>query len=126
MRRQQLNEHAHRIWWNDVCERLDCIRHDLPPNLVGRMQFVTETAAGGDFFHLVLDGVRSRAGIGIISNTDTLIEIDREALAKILAGDVKSAPAFRVQGREGLFTGLHDELSRVAEHDSWVTLKKTD
>jgi hypothetical protein len=123
MRRQALNERAHHVWWSDVCEHLDLIRHTLPPDLVGRLQFVTETAAGGDFFHLVLDGGRSRTGVGVISNADTLVEIDREALASIIAGDVKQAPAFRVQGRDGLFTRLHEELSRVAEHDAWVQLK---
>lgn len=122
MRRQVLTEQAHHVWWNDVCERLDAIRYQLPPDLVGRLQFVTETVAGGDFFYLVVDGVRSRAGVGVLQGPDTLIEIDRLALADILAGEVKSAPAFRVAGQEQLFTRLHEALSRVAEHASWVTL----
>lgn len=122
MRRQTLNERAHHIWWGDVCERLDAIRYTMPPDLVGRLQFITETIAGGDFFHLVLDGVRSRAGVGMLPAPDTLIEIDRQALASILAGDVKEAPAFRVNGSEQLFMRLHEELSRVAEHESWVKL----
>ena len=122
MRRQALSERAHHLWWNDVCERLDTIRHHLPPDLVGRLQFVTETIAGGDFFYLVVDGVRSRSGVGMLRDPDALIEIDREALANILAGDVKAAPAFRVAGQEQLFTRLHEELSRVADHDTWVKL----
>ncbi|MEZ0314447.1 MAG: hypothetical protein ACAI38_21980 [Myxococcota bacterium] len=122
MPRHPLTEQAHHVWWSDVCERLDAIRHDLPPDLVGRLQFVTETVAGGDFFYLVVDGVRSRTGVGRLSGADAFIEIDREALAGILAGDVKTAPAFRVAGSDRLFTRLHEELSRFAENDTWVKL----
>lgn len=123
MRRQSPAATAHRAWWSDVCERLDAVRHSLPADLTGRLQFVAETPAGGDFFHMVLDGGRSRTGRGIIAEADTLVEVDSEAMAKIRAGRVKAAAVFRVQGRGGLFERLQAELSRVAEDKHWVKLR---
>ena len=114
MRRQSPAATAHRAWWSDVCDRLDAIRHQLPADLTGRLQFVAETPAGGDFFHMVLDGGRSRTGRGIIAEADALVEVDSE---------VKAAAVFRVQGQGGLFERLQAELSRAAEDKRWVKLK---
>lgn len=105
----------HQIWWAMLVVRIDQVKSLLPAKLQGTLQFEILTRGGTtEFYHLTVDGPRTKGGAGLAKDHDVWINTTEGDLEDLLFSEDEVTGALRASGNVTLFTDLLDLMAKQA------------